>query len=418
MHDVAVALDRHQLRDLDRAVVADAAEVVASEVDEHHVLGRLLLVRAQLLAEQRVLDVGRAARARPRDRAVVDAPARAAHEHLGRGAEDRRLPELQIEHVGRRVDGAKRAVDLERVGRDVELQTLREHDLKDVARGDVLLGALDGRLEVLALRVRPRLPALAAGRLRRLDDVGEARFELVDAVERALILLFEPLGAPAGEDVRDEHHLLARVVEGDERREEGEHCVVDADVVRVRVRDLLEPADRAVAHEAHGTARERRQVVDLHRDVAPRVAPHRLERRQLLAPRHAVLLDPDGARATAQHHVRVRAEERVARDLLAALDGLEQERVGLLVRHAQERGDGREQVGHHALDDGHDRALAAQVEERLVARRRDTCVSLLSEKVVHVSPPAPWRRTSDPRVFPRDRPARGRCLGDRARARP
>ena len=51
MHDVRVALERHVLRHAHGAVVADAAEVVAAEVDEHHVLGALLLVALQLLAE-------------------------------------------------------------------------------------------------------------------------------------------------------------------------------------------------------------------------------------------------------------------------------------------------------------------------------------------------------------------------------
>ena len=75
MHQVRVGLDRHQLVDLDAAVLADAAEVVAAEVDEHHVLGALLRVGEQLARALQVL-LGRAgARARARDRALLDAPA-------------------------------------------------------------------------------------------------------------------------------------------------------------------------------------------------------------------------------------------------------------------------------------------------------------------------------------------------------
>ena len=48
VHDVRVGLDGHERVDLDRAVLADAAEVVAAEVDEHHVLGALLLVGEQV----------------------------------------------------------------------------------------------------------------------------------------------------------------------------------------------------------------------------------------------------------------------------------------------------------------------------------------------------------------------------------
>ena len=48
MHDVRVALDEHEVLDLDGAEVADAADVVAAEVDEHDVLGELLFVGAQI----------------------------------------------------------------------------------------------------------------------------------------------------------------------------------------------------------------------------------------------------------------------------------------------------------------------------------------------------------------------------------
>ena len=68
MHDVAVGLDLHQLVDRDGAVLADAAEVVAAEVDEHHVLGALLLVGEQLGGDAAVLLGARAARARAGDR--------------------------------------------------------------------------------------------------------------------------------------------------------------------------------------------------------------------------------------------------------------------------------------------------------------------------------------------------------------
>ena len=53
MEDVGVGLDDHQLVDLDRAVLADPAEVVAAEVDEHHVLGALLGVLEQALGARR-----------------------------------------------------------------------------------------------------------------------------------------------------------------------------------------------------------------------------------------------------------------------------------------------------------------------------------------------------------------------------
>ena len=64
MHHVGVGLDPHQLLDLDAAVLADAAEVVAAEVHQHHVLGALLLVLEQLLAPGARSSSGVAARGR------------------------------------------------------------------------------------------------------------------------------------------------------------------------------------------------------------------------------------------------------------------------------------------------------------------------------------------------------------------
>ena len=55
VHDVAVPLDAHEVDDLDGARHADPAEVVAGQVDEHHVLGALLRVGEQLLGERGVL---------------------------------------------------------------------------------------------------------------------------------------------------------------------------------------------------------------------------------------------------------------------------------------------------------------------------------------------------------------------------
>ncbi len=44
MHDVAVALDVPIFGDPHRARLADSTEIVAAEVDEHQMLGILLLV--------------------------------------------------------------------------------------------------------------------------------------------------------------------------------------------------------------------------------------------------------------------------------------------------------------------------------------------------------------------------------------
>ena len=119
---------------LHRAELADPAEIVAAEIDEHHVLGPLLLVPLQLLG--RAADRLRRSAARPGagDRVRLDVPPFHAHQHLRRRPDDRQAAHADEIHVGRRVDVTKRAVDGERIGCDVRLEPLRQHRLVDVAR--------------------------------------------------------------------------------------------------------------------------------------------------------------------------------------------------------------------------------------------------------------------------------------------
>ncbi len=83
MEDVRVGLDDHVLVDRDRPVLADAAEVVATEVDEHHVLGALLRIGEQRLRLREVLLGVGAARIGPGDRSRLGAPAGDLHQRLG-----------------------------------------------------------------------------------------------------------------------------------------------------------------------------------------------------------------------------------------------------------------------------------------------------------------------------------------------
>ena len=84
MDHVRVLLDPHELGDFHGAKLRHAADVVAAEVDQHHVLGTLLRILLDVLFDRPVLRFGSAARARPRDGAVVDAIALDAHQHLRR----------------------------------------------------------------------------------------------------------------------------------------------------------------------------------------------------------------------------------------------------------------------------------------------------------------------------------------------
>ena len=138
MHDVAVELDLHQLVDGHAAVLAHPTEVVAAEVDEHHVLGALLLVGEQLLRDPAILLGARAARAGARDRLGADVAPAHRQQRLGARAGDLEVAEVQEVHVGARVDRPQAAVDRERLDRHRGRPALGGHDLEGVAGVDVL----------------------------------------------------------------------------------------------------------------------------------------------------------------------------------------------------------------------------------------------------------------------------------------
>src|SRR5690349_3196741 len=81
-------------------------------------------------------------------------PAIDAHQHLRRRPDDRDLPHAQKVHIRRRVHVTERPVYRERVRADLGFEPLREYDLVNVARGDVLLRGLHHVEEPLAGNIR------------------------------------------------------------------------------------------------------------------------------------------------------------------------------------------------------------------------------------------------------------------------
>ena len=183
---MGVPLEHHQLLDLLGAEGDDAPDVVAGEVDEHHVLGALLRVLGELGGHAAVVGIGAAATAGPGDRPADDPAVEQLDHRLGRRADERRLRVTHEVHVGRRVDLAQHAVHVERVDRIGEIEPLREHDLEDVAGEDVLARHLDRVVVARALhrRVHDRDLGELAGRWRR-GDVREGSGQLVDPAAQA-----------------------------------------------------------------------------------------------------------------------------------------------------------------------------------------------------------------------------------------
>ena len=170
MH-VRVALDRHQLVDFDRARHADAAEIVALEIDQHDVLGALLRMadRARARAPRRRRPRARArAGDRPRLREI------AAHldEAFRRRACDRPATALQQARERRRIRFAQRGVHGRggRRSRATHAPFARQIDLEHVAGAQIFVDARDAVEEA-----RGRILVDRARRSRRGDTGGIAR---------------------------------------------------------------------------------------------------------------------------------------------------------------------------------------------------------------------------------------------------
>ena len=189
VHDVRVALDGHVLRHLDAAHRRHAADVVAAEVDEHHVLGALLLVAPQFVGQLR--DPRRASRraaACRRSGASRGGVPSTRTSISGEAPTMASRPDPDEEHVRRRVDVAQRAVDVEGRGRRRRVETLREHRLVDLAGRDVFLDACARRPRTPRASGWPSPRGGAASAARRLRQVAlELALEKLDLRARELV---------------------------------------------------------------------------------------------------------------------------------------------------------------------------------------------------------------------------------------
>ena len=268
---------------------------------------------------------------------------------------------------GRRVDVPQGAVDVERRSGRRRVEALRQDGLVDLAGGDVFLNLLDRAFERLARLVGDHFER------RRVSPFG--------AREVALQLALEKVDLRAGEVVEpakifarpqprvgDREDPMLDVIERQDGVEDHERGLIAVGRRLVQRHGALEPLGGVVVEIADGAADEARQLGHERRlELGHQPAQHVDER---LAPAglHAGLLHRRLRVAAAQDHERVLAEERVAADVLAALDALEQERVVGVLRDLQERRHRRQQVRHDLAPHRHERAAPRQLHELLERR--------------------------------------------------
>ena len=164
VHDMAVALDREFLRHLDRTHLRDPPDIVAAEIEQHQMLGAFLLVGQKLRREALVLGLRLAAPACSGDRPDGDFAVAHAHQDFRARTDDLERAEIEVAKKRRRIDPPQRPVERKGGQREGRRKALREDNLKNIARADIILGALDHLEEALLRRVR-------AGRFRRQSRI-------------------------------------------------------------------------------------------------------------------------------------------------------------------------------------------------------------------------------------------------------
>ncbi len=303
MLDGGRPLEPAEPRDADRARSADPAEVVAQDVDDHHVLGPVLGAGQELGRERAVFLGRRAARSRALDRVGRDPATRPdREERLGRSRHDRprragdvrspamraggarargtRLspgrvrargspvlvgvlvraratpPQVQVRREERRIPGPEGAVEWPGVGAERGREAAGQVRLVDVASGDRGPDRLDAllvgdpgqaRAEGEGRRpgvrgLRPRRPNMATGEPG--PDLGQPLLEPPDVPVEGPTAEPGPAVAPIEGD--------RPVVEREPQR--GQVLVVDGDQGQ-----SLERVPQVVAEEADEPADERRQ---------------------------------------------------------------------------------------------------------------------------------------------------------------
>ena len=364
---------------LDAAGLAHPAQVVATQVDEHDVLGTLLLVGTQVLLQEDVLLLGGTAPAGARDGVRGRAAVADRHQRLGTRPDDRErcatggVLEVQQVHVRAGVGGPQHPVHVERVGRAVHLEPLRHDDLERLAGPDLLLGDLDGRAVVLLAA-----PAQERGlgrrvhpdRRRRRD--GQLGGHPVEAGDGVVVGGVDALvGAVPVDRVGDQRDRALVVVDrgqvgGQQHDQLGQGQVVDRGRV---VADALHAAHHVVAHVADHPAGQRRQPRQL---LAAQLLDDGAQRGQRVAlggQAHGDLTGPvqpsvDGGerRGTAG------PDERPSRPRPAVLRRLQQERAGSRSGELAVDPDGRLVVGEEPAGHRDDPVPRRELAELLAGR--------------------------------------------------
>ncbi len=247
--DVRESFQREHLGYGHASNAAYAAQVVPQQVDNHQVLGAVLLARQQFGGKFAIDARIRVPGPRPLDGPCFHASCFQPQEALGRGAQQLRFAEVEVGAVGRGRGLPQRRIERERVAVPFAFEAMREVHLVDVARLDVMEGALHGG-EILRSRRpgnrRPRQPERSRGGA----GPGQHAFDEVKLVLDGSLLTVVV--------VCHEPRLAGHVVERKHPSVDAKREVRESRLGHVDVGDRLEVAPQIVPKIANHPALERR----------------------------------------------------------------------------------------------------------------------------------------------------------------
>ncbi len=369
VHHVGELLHVHELRHRHGAGPADPADVVSAQVDQHDVLGALFLAALQLRFVGVVLARCRAPGPGPGD-GVGGGPAAVDGDHrLDGRAHDLKIVQVQVIHVGRRVDAAESPVDLERVGLRAAREALGIDHLDHIARVDVLdalvdyLGVLFRREIGLNVSGHQLLSPVGSQLRRQVQRLRQPADHLVD-LRRGLGV--GPVNVTVQVDVAHHLDVVSNVVEQQQGVTEHEYRLGHSHGVGGHVgHPGLEVPDGVVGQVAHRAAVETGQP--LHRDQP--VLVH-----LLLDGQQGVDLPQGLFDAGFDHLVGVGADEAIAANALPAFNAFQQERIWAL-GHLQIGGDRCFQVRVYRAEDRDQVPLSGHL------------LNLFQSRLVHLAAP-------------------------------
>src|SRR5580704_8524673 len=163
--------------------------------------------------------------------------------------------------------------------------------------------------------------------MRRTQSRGQLLLEHSDVGEGAVIGAARALARNIRG--RDDVNLVAQVIESQQAIEEHQHAIGQGKIVFRVVADSFQLADSVIREVANGTSSERRQAGDCRWTMLPEQLFDHGQYAALALFASLSALQDDVFASGSHLQIGTRSEERIAANLFAALDGLQQKGVGL-----------------------------------------------------------------------------------------